>query len=50
MSAVISPKAHRRSDVERILMALRRILVDELNVAVPLERLDENGDRRTHGL
>ena len=50
MSAVISPKAHRRSDVERILTALRRILVDELNVAVPLERLDENGDRRTHGL
>lgn len=42
MSAVIGPKAHRRSDVERILTALRRILVDELNVAVPLERLDEN--------
>jgi acyl carrier protein len=40
MSAVISPKAHDQSDVDTILTALKRILVDELNVAVPLERID----------
>ena len=40
MSAVISPEKQHESDVEAILTALRRILVDELNVAVPVERLD----------
>jgi acyl carrier protein len=39
MSAVISQEAHRQNDVDSILTALRRILVDDLNVAVPLERL-----------
>jgi acyl carrier protein len=40
MSAVISPKAHVQSDVETILAALRQIVVNELNVAVPIERID----------
>jgi acyl carrier protein len=42
MSAVVSPKAHERSDVDTILAALRQILVNELNVAVPIERIDAN--------
>jgi acyl carrier protein len=40
MSAVVSPKAHRASDADTILTALRHILVDELNVALPIERVD----------
>ena len=40
MSAVISPNAYRLRDVDTILTVLRQILVDELNIAVPLERID----------
>ena len=42
MSAVISPKANGQSDVDAILTALTQILVTELNVAVPIERIDAN--------
>jgi acyl carrier protein len=40
MAAVMGPKAHGQSDVDTILAALKEILVDELNVAVPIERID----------
>ena len=40
MSAVISPKAQLPRDADAILTALRQVLVHELNVAVPLERID----------
>ena len=40
MSAVISPKAQLPRDADAILTALRHVLVHELNVAVPLERID----------
>ena len=40
MSAVISPESRGQSDVDTILTALKRILVDELDVAVPAERID----------
>jgi acyl carrier protein len=40
MSAVMGANARGRSDVDTILAALKRILVDELNVAVPIERID----------
>jgi acyl carrier protein len=40
MSAVISPKAYPQSDIDTILTELRQILVNDLNVSVPLERID----------
>jgi acyl carrier protein len=42
MSAVISPKAYPPLDVDAMLAALKHMLVDELNVAIPLERIDGN--------
>ena len=42
MSAVIGAKAQHQSDADTVLTALKEILVHELNVAVPLERIDAN--------
>jgi acyl carrier protein len=44
MAAVISPEA--QSDVDAIVTALKQILVDDLNVAVPFEAIDANAPLR----